>query len=375
MACWAKDVSLASECDSIEPLFGIEHESRSGFDEMALILFNPVMWIGANAALLVSFPQLSHHHVLSFTGSAAAIYAVFILAQNAQHSQFCMRSVLRKMQREKQTDPTLPFTINLKENKVTDTATGFWLAPGEDATVVETRSQAATVGMYEVNESLIDQVLFRPVGRSGLIPAWLNGGGQIHMDIESAFQNDAQLVRDFVAFYFNHSGFFFGAMSKKPMRVPMPSYLVEAVQRVLREFDAGAHSTVPELLQALYDAGLKKALAPLAIQFKFGRQGTFEFRTLRSQQSFGEMIAMMKLFRASLRYLKAHPGVVWAPHWRSRNPVTSDRDYRRMVQTVGLDWSDYRGFLSSWRKTLMDVADVVSSPQRKAKCDVLLEGI
>jgi hypothetical protein len=148
-------------------------------------------------------------------------------------------------------------------------------------------------------------------------------------------------------------------MSKTPTRAEVTDHYLDSVGQVIQDFDVGKYPDFRSLLEAFYHAGLKKGGAPVAVRLEIGEAGTLEFRFMRSQRSFREMIAMMMFFRAVLNHLKADPGVVWQRQRRSFNPIRSDGQFRRMVKMVGLNWEEYRTLLPLWRQGLLRLADAV----------------
>jgi hypothetical protein len=335
-------LAATAETQEINPLFGLEQESRSIVEEGVLIA-NPFTLLilgsfleptGLLRPLLGTAPLLFQFSML---GIISISHGRLVIAKNA---------LIDFLKGNKDYD------TNLVTGRITNKKTGFWIEAGRDITVMETRSKPSTVDEYQDNEKIISDLLFSPIKNFGLMPAWINGGGQYHMDVKSAFEGDEQLLRDFIVDLLNHPGFFVGGMGKAFWRAPVGGAYVKKVKEVIDLFDAG--KIQGDLFNRLQEAGLKKMVAPIALRNLSGGK-TIEFRSLRTQRSFYELIALMTLFKTKLNYLKQNPGVPWKDVKRSRNPYTSEMQFKEYVEEANLDWKDYERILPWWRQLMLKV--------------------
>jgi len=245
---------------------------------------------------------------------------------------------------------------------------GVWFDISLDPAVVEVQASPMTASEWAKNSDRFQKDVFETAKFIGLEPHPDIGGGHIHIGLDSAFEQDSMLFRNFIVDFTNHPELARGVLShdesNSPALADAENEIKEEFQKVIHYFDQGLIRRIEDLAHKIevsvyhynYDANSLDAHAKYQAlslsrvtdnSFKvFGNlkseQRTVELRAIRAQTSFNDYLKQIKLFEARLRYLKTldHPVEFIDPHRQfTRKKMEA---FRRYVEEPGLKWDDYR---------------------------------
>lgn len=321
-----------------DPKFGLENELRDPVGSFFLA-FNPLsmsILVLANHALGAPISSIeSHANILNSLSYLGLFVSMLSPASMSKGVAF-----LQKYSSQSNVDVN-GLTISNRE-------TGFWLQYGSDPFVIEVRSKPATVSDLESNRQFIDSAMFDPKRLLGARPAWLLGSGHMHMDLETAFQGDTQLLRDFVVDMLMHPEIYRGPWVGDRITTWNLGRYAKSILKIINAHDAGAFREFNVFVSALRTAGLSRFPTSgngLVLSDEFN---TIELRFLRAQRSTQEIINFATLFRARVNYLRAHPFVRYVAPPALMTPAESYRRLERFVTEMGLEWAPYKKMLPAW---------------------------
>ena len=338
---------LVESRNEVDPLFGIETELRDPFSRLWYYGLNPMTLSILNLTFGVS--DLSEVTLLSTLSYMSLIWiSTSSIGQLGSIPFLPLLSITRSLQNKFN---FLPDGVQHKGLTTTNEKTDFWVKYSTDFWVIEMKSKPSTAETYEREKILLDNTMFNPLANLGLSPAITFSSGHIHIDRDSTFGSDPQLLRDFVVDLLNNPGLLTGPLTNDQWTSINPQKYLKKISKVINDFDIGLFKTTDEFVDALRLSGLNRGgLGGSAISIS-DRYPTIELRFLRSQQSSIELILLLKLFKARLNYLKKNPNVpldLNLSKWQ--NPSTTYLQVRRYVEGAGQPWKDYQKLLPRrWR--------------------------
>lgn len=258
------------------------------------------------------------------------------------------------------------------DNFVFNEQSRFYLEPLSDMWVRETKNKPATVDELKENSEFINDVVFNKINTLCAGPAWLFGSGHMHIDRDSAFKGNSQLMRDFIVDMINTPGLYLGPYVRDRYTSNDPRRIAN-IRSVIEKFDADAKKgtvwPLDMLTKYLISAGLTRGsgiFKESAITLKTKIE-TIELRFLPAHRNAEEMILWAQLFKSRINYLKAHPGVELKPYKIFRGPVETYKEIQDYVTETGLDWEPYRKMLPFWWRWF------IGPLAEHRKCNVELE--
>jgi hypothetical protein len=322
------------------PKFGLENELRDPVSSL-FVTFNP---------LAVSILLLAHHAlgspIASVESHANTLSALsyFGLFGSLFSPAWMSRGVVFLQKHSS------PSNVDVDANKsiISNRETGFWLQYGTDPFVIEVRSKPATVADLEANREFIDGTMFDPKRTLGARPAWLLGSGHMHMDLETGFQGDTQLLRDFVVDMLMHPEIYRGPWAGDRFTTWNLGRYAKSILTVIRAHDEGQFRDFNSFVSALRKAGLSRFPTSgngLVLSDEFN---TIELRFLRAQRSTQEIINFATLFRERVRYLREHPHVQYVAPPKFMTPAEAYRRLELYVTETGREWAEYKKMLPAW---------------------------
>ncbi len=235
----------------------------------------------------------------------------------------------------------------------------------------------------------IQRDIFQSAAEVGITPYANVGGGHIHMGINSGFEGNPTLFRNFVADYANHSEFNFGVMDNDHDNGPVIQELNSKQRRqfkqLLADFDAGYIPTIAEFAERMeYEVYYKtnRFWAPaykyhaLNVHRAFSEdfrpsERTVEMRAHRAQQSAQEFVDLAKMYQARLDFLERQENKVIP--FQDVVPIARQsiiNAYATYLQECGLDYEKYRPYLD---EALQSYDQTRSKPTKlKSVCNALL---
>ncbi len=186
----------------------------------------------------------------------------------------------------------------------------FWFEIGVDPAVLEVTAKPMTLEEVKANESLIQSLVFDSAFEVGLTPHRRLGGGHIHLDIETHFNHNELVFRNFVVDLFNSPELFMGALSHDYLNAP-PTEVLErvvsdAIAAALFELDLGVIN-LEELTDRILDAYKKgNRMSDFAKYHavNLSHTRTLEIRGFRPQTSARHYIADLEILDRRIRLLE-----------------------------------------------------------------------
>lgn len=270
-----------------------------------------------------------------------------------------------------------------------------------DPAVMEIVPDAATKDGFKKLEPLLQSLVFE-IGKSlQQTPHVSYGGGHVHLGIDSSFEGNPVLFRNFFVDWLNHPDLmasFTGSTYNSPTVYDLPSANAEREMRaVIAEFDERLRAegflenperdpkrgfelmvelaqsiqkrvytrtiiqtwTPPEKYQALNVTRLADPQVPR-------EQKTIELRFFAGQNSVSEFIELIELFEGRIEHLKTSKGVITYEPFTRYTPEETARRLDRFAREAGTTSSAVRS--SVQRKT---VADLIPVPRLKVRCEAV----
>lgn len=278
---------------------------------------------------------------------------------------------------------------------------GYWFQMFQEACCIEVNAKPTSTNDFRKIKDIVQSLVFDSAREAGLKPDRRVGGGHIHLDVDTNFNGNDLLRRNFAVDTFNHSPMFLGALSLDILNAPPMSILGSdahlALQKVLAEFDSGLINFEQ------FKVKIRKQVYPLTKvrvesssvhkphkyqQLNFDHAGADEFRGFPPQISADHYLDMMHLLDSRIAALeKIKSPIPFVPVDQS-NQYTSKQhprtgihtytvsvpnsiivdSYRDYVEGAGLDWNHYSGWMV--RDDLIPVPPAM--PIEKETCSWLL---
>jgi hypothetical protein len=243
---------------------------------------------------------------------------------------------------------------------------GWWFKISLDPAVLEIQTAPSTVKKLKQIRNRIQTDIFGVAKTLGLKAGFKGSGGHIHIGAESAFGGDANLFRNFLVDFINHSELANGILENDHSNAPPLQSLTPEQKRgfleVIKDFDEGRRKTIHDIAEGLisqvYYESTEETWAPaekfhainvvriFEILIFNKSERTVEVRCLRGQSNVDELIAEAELFEARLNYLKKLPGplqVTWGPAASDKQGLLNA--FYRYVTESGLKWETYQKLL------------------------------
>ena len=221
-----------------------------------------------------------------------------------------------------------------------------------DQGTIEVKMPAQSSKDIQKRIEFFDREVFDVAKRAGLHAPRIDGpwnGGHIHVDLESAFKKDPNLLKKFLLDYWSHPELAQGLMvidplNAKPLRTKKERDLAFQLLRRLDEPSASKH-----LLDPFFLLELKRQYHPI-----LGKSsalninpilGTLEVRALRSQKSGTELFKVVNLIENRIAYSQSLSDEELMSKFmasQSKKTGTKGELFRKYVEETGLPYWDYR---------------------------------
>jgi len=249
---------------------------------------------------------------------------------------------------------------------------GWWFQIGTDPMVVEIQTKPSTVAELKSLRNRIQNDIFGTAGQAGLFTAGkimdrLWAAGHIHMGVDSAFNGNPVLFRNFFADYSNHSELAYGIFAQDATNAPplaiLPTEKQSKAKEILALFDAGKIKQIPALakriLKEVYDVTTVHLGNPQKFQaYNFTRIGnkqfpedeqTVETRGIGPQESADDFIAEAELIERRLEYVDRQGGQIPLDlkDPRTMNAFEKVSKFYEYVTQSRLPFTYYRKFIEA----------------------------
>lgn len=211
-----------------------------------------------------------------------------------------------------------------------------WVEVDIDPWVIEINTHA-TLDDYRKKESYYSRV-FQMAESIGLAPHKRIGGGHIHVDFETAFQNDELKARNFIVDMINQPELAMGLIGKDFLNAAPLAMLVrsqnEQFVEVLNDFDSG-RITFDQFVQAINEKVYRSSYDSFDPQPSFKYQAvnlsrasskfssrTIELRFFRPPKDFAQYLLQLEMISARIQYMNSiKTKVVFkAKNYRTKRP-------------------------------------------------------
>jgi len=199
------------------------------------------------------------------------------------------------------------------------TPDGFWFKITKDQTVLEVITEPMTGDQLIQRSEILEDLVWRTAKKAYVVPHKRLGGGHLHLDIPTNFNNDRELFRNFIVDLINRPELFMGGLglnyfNAPPLSFYSPNKLV-GFKKIISDFDKDPTVTIKELMERIntFYKTLPHPLIPTpsdkfqALNFKHLDIGTIEIRGLRPQISAEHAVKLVKLFQSRIAVLSAQP--------------------------------------------------------------------
>jgi hypothetical protein len=265
---------------------------------------------------------------------------------------------------------------------------GWWYQVSLDPGVLETQmpSMTLTEASGNVIGARIERDVFVLADKLGLKSDASFGGGHIHLDVESAFGNDAQVFRDFIV-DFESQAMAMEAFEHDPVNAPRVAqdteFFRQAFVGVIKTFDKenqeeglkAIKDLAADIEYRVYqrgkeekdeDKGKYNALNYRHL-LKEGGLGTLEVRAMRAQRSLGEFLMQARMFVRRLELLEARRAAkAESPQFDPRVEVSRDpsvlegegkvlKALREYITELKLETKEYEALALEYRKEFYEV--------------------
>lgn len=253
-----------------------------------------------------------------------------------------------------ESDKIHSFKVNYPEKK-------FWFMVTMDPGVIEVKMGPATVKTFREMAPIIEKDLYARASAVGLTPPKISGSGHVHIDLKSAFGDDALLFRNFIVDFTNHSELATGVLLRDTYNAPalnLDQNKRAAFERVIRDFDEGRITTIDDLARQIQDRVYGKmldrkyqALNLTKILKSDVAARTVEIRSIRAERNFEQFVKISEMFEARIEYLKK----VGKPIPYQNVAAIDDRvkgvkAFYQYITESGLDYKKYKPLLlPHWR--------------------------
>lgn len=277
---------------------------------------------------------------------------------------------------------------------------GFHYTVSLDPHVVELQMKPMTIPETVANRDRIQRDIFEVAQELGLSAHDYYGGGSIHIDKKSGFENDPMLFLDFFIDYSNHytlstrcMGQYFDnappvlglpeknvAKLRQIIASARAKHAAKEAVRVSTQEDETSGKSAPSIGQIaeqirtqVYSTTYYSQFRPTQkyqalnldkMRFQDEKHHTVEVRGIRAQRSADEYINMMRIFRARINFLNMRrkhqlPDIPLLDQLTDQTQGTSLEDsvfyhrekvrsadqYRRYISQTGLGWDSFQNVI------------------------------
>jgi hypothetical protein len=286
-------------------------------------------------------------------GTAAAVGSFVFCTVAAINDAGATDSYLRKIRanllpRQKAGELTLDWTNDSSRRALVVTyPDGRKILFAKDPNVVEVKTVPVRPGELAADLDFYEKEIFETARAVGLKSPKLDGpwnGGHIHVDIEEAFGGDPRKLKNFILDYIEHPELAGGVLVKDFYNAPAidPLKQKEAIGQIVEALDHWAEKgekvdafKVLELAE-LGPFGKRDALNVNTVY------NTLEIRGLRSQKSAAELLKVMRLIEARIKYTNGLPSKQFRPRPIKMSPEEKRKAFRAYVEEAGLDYEEFK---------------------------------
>lgn len=226
-------------------------------------------------------------------------------------------------------------------------ADGRKIVFSKDPNVMEVKISPIRPGELEAALDFYQKEIFETARAVGLKPPRLDGpwnGGHIHVDLAEAFGNDPVKFKNFLLDYIEHTELADGVLIKD-------SYLTPAIDSIKQR---EAIEQLVASLDYLAEQGEKLDIVDineLAATGLFGKRNalnlntiykTFELRGQRSQKSAAELLKVMRLIQARIKYTNGLPPKEFHPKPVKMSLEEKRKAFRAYVEEAGLSYEEFK---------------------------------
>lgn len=240
---------------------------------------------------------------------------------------------------------------------------GHWFQLSVDPAVVEVQGKPATKEEYKAMRTRL-QDLFDAAAESGLRPHHREGGGHIHIGLETTFGRDANFFRNFLVDMANHPELATEILSdSNPNSPPIALHgkkSRERFARIVKDFDEGKISDLRTFSERIRDDVYLQAPCHWSAKAKYQAvcltrvtepvneaYRTVELRAIRPQKDAAEFIRELELIEGRLNFIRNAKAPI---PYRLNRPIPKTRAeivaaFRNYVTEMGMDWAEMRKLL------------------------------
>ncbi|MGE3263288.1 MAG: hypothetical protein AB7K68_16020 [Bacteriovoracia bacterium] len=240
---------------------------------------------------------------------------------------------------------------------------GYWLQLSVDPAVVEVQGKPATKEEYKAMRSRL-QDLFDAAADAGLKPHSREGGGHIHIGLETAFGKDAKFFRNFMVDMANHPELAMEILSdpnpNSPSLASHGKNSRERFAKIVKDFDEGKISDLRTFSERVRDDVYLRAPCQWSAKAKYQAvcltrvtepmneaYRTVEIRAIRPQKDAAEFILELELIEGRLDFIRNAKTLI---PYRLNRPIPKNRAeivaaFRNYVTEMGMDWGEMRKLL------------------------------
>lgn len=240
-----------------------------------------------------------------------------------------------------------------------------WIKLGIDYSVLEVNTSPMTIDQLYIYENQLQDLIWDSAKEIGFTPHWRIGGGHIHIDIESAFNSNPLLQRNYLADTFNNPELYMGALSYDYLNAPplaiLSQYIIDQVKNKFLLYDTNKINiqTLIESIKKIFGYSGLIEVHQKYHELSFWTYNTFENRGHRPQTSIKEYILKAKLLKHRIDYLKSIKTTlplnipnysnlitvnksqgIYSYHTNLKRSFILDK-FKKYVTEIGLRWEEY----------------------------------
>ncbi len=261
---------------------------------------------------------------------------------------------------------------------------GWYFIISIDPAVIEVNTSPMSVDKLREVLDRIKKDLYINAESIDLRPHSIDGGGHIHIDLKSAFNDDSKKFRNFVVDFYNHKELSQGILGKcrnnSPHICDLPERNNDDFKAVINKFDnaGGAISDLTAAIHSNVYTGAKWGPVEKYQALNLTRvvekdlpieDRTIEIRAIRPQGSPEALLLQARLFEERINFLNKQTGAI---------PIKDNMDtytprqkfiyFKNYVEETGLKWADYAGLIpNEYDKYIWHELLQASDPELKFK--------
>ncbi|MGZ3771730.1 MAG: hypothetical protein ACXVCP_18390 [Bdellovibrio sp.] len=256
-------------------------------------------------------------------------------------------------------------------------APGLHFTIAKDPWILEVTGSPMTLSELTKNQDLLQHLIWDTAAEVNLKPHSRIGGGHIHLEISSFFNNDRLLFRNFIVDLANHPELFLGGIGFDLLNAPPIAILNDRQRRkfaeLVNKFDQGQMS-IPDFIDEIerdvynhtfYPQYPHQRAYPQKYQaVNLSHSFTIEIRGIRPEISANHYIKLITLFQNRIDYLKKiqTPILYNNKNYSSQVNTTTERSLelhttvipseiiekvtRDYVEGSNLKWPDYEELMT-----------------------------